>query len=255
MKKIIFAGGLLLTGIGIYFLAQSGTGRCFLLWAGGIIFVILLAVRLFMPALLAIPYSLLLAVFARSTPYMNAEEHSLEQIDKVQGLFSKRDGIPWKTFFLKAFGNWVPSNCEKVPVTAALLRDMPEVQTAMFSILEPGKHIPGHRGIFKGILRYHLALIVPEEGNCFLEVKGQKYYWKEGEQIIFDDTFYHEAWNKCKETRVVLFIDILRDKSLPRWLRPVNRGAMNFFSRIGRVKKAVANAERMGRAGQDLKLD
>ena len=32
----------------------------------------------------------------------------------------------------------------------------------MFSILEPGKHLPPHRGPYNGVLRLHLGLIVPE---------------------------------------------------------------------------------------------
>ena len=32
----------------------------------------------------------------------------------------------------------------------------------MFSILAPGKHIPPHDGPYKGVLRYHLGLVVPD---------------------------------------------------------------------------------------------
>ena len=36
------------------------------------------------------------------------------------------------------------------------------MKLAFFSILAPGKHIPEHRGSLKGVIRYHLALKVPE---------------------------------------------------------------------------------------------
>ncbi len=47
------------------------------------------------------------------------------------------------------------------PRTAALMREIPGMTTAMFSILSPRKHILDHRGPYKGVLRYHLGLIVP----------------------------------------------------------------------------------------------
>ena len=33
--------------------------------------------------------------------------------------------------------------------------------------------------------------------------------------MIFDDTFNHEVWNDTDETRVVLFVDVLRPLPLP----------------------------------------
>ncbi len=53
------------------------------------------------------------------------------------------------------------SACEMCPRTAALMREIPGMTTAMFSILSPRKHILDHRGPYKGVLRYHLGLIVP----------------------------------------------------------------------------------------------
>jgi ornithine lipid ester-linked acyl 2-hydroxylase len=252
--------------------AEIGMGLRIGLWIAGVLGILFLLVAVFATPLLAIPYSLFLAIFAESAPYMDPKVHfprshklkenwkqiraeleqlmagespvpTLEQVDQVQRLFSQRDGIPWRTFFLKAFDNWVPGNCKKTPFTYSLFKDLPEVTTIMFSIMEPGKHIPGHRGIFKGILRYHLGLVIPEEGACFLDVKGQKYYWKEGEDVMFDDTYYHEAWNNSAKTRVVLFVDVKRNQSLPHWLRSVNDRAIKFFSGIKRVKSATRNAE------------
>jgi aspartyl/asparaginyl beta-hydroxylase (cupin superfamily) len=36
------------------------------------------------------------------------------------------------------------------------------MKTAFFSILAPGKHLPAHRGPYKGVMRYHLGLLIPE---------------------------------------------------------------------------------------------
>jgi len=90
------------------------------------------------------------------------------------------------------------------------------MMTAMFSILSPGKHIPPHRGRFKGLLRCHLGLKVPEpKENCRLRVGDDIRHWEEGKAILFDDTFNHEVWNDTDGQRVVLFIDVIRPFSQP----------------------------------------
>ena len=40
-------------------------------------------------------------------------------------------------------------------------------------------------------------------------------HWEEGKSMIFDDTFNHEVWNDTDETRVVLFVDVLRPLPSP----------------------------------------
>ena len=88
--------------------------------------------------------------------------------------------------------------------------------TAMFSILSPRKHILDHRGPYKGVLRYHLGLIVPRDAEaCRIRVGEDVRHWEEGKSMIFDDTFNHEVWNDTDETRVVLFVDVLRPLPFP----------------------------------------
>jgi beta-hydroxylase len=40
-------------------------------------------------------------------------------------------------------------------------------------------------------------------------------HWEAGKSLIFDDTFNHEVWNDTDETRVVLFVDVLRPLPAP----------------------------------------
>ena len=81
----------------------------------------------------------------------------------------------------------------------------------MFSILSPHKHILPHCGPYKGVLRYHLGLIVPEDAeNCRIRVGDDIRHWEPGKPLIFDDVFNHEVWNDTDETRVVLFVDVER---------------------------------------------
>ena len=126
------------------------------------------------------------------------------------------DDDRWKTFFLYGFGFKAKLGVEMCPRTAALMEQIPGMKTAMFSILSPHKHILDHRGPYKGVLRYHLGLIVPHEKEaCRIRVGEDVRHWEEGKSMIFDDTFNHEVWNDSDETRVVLFVDVLRPLPFP----------------------------------------
>lgn len=122
----------------------------------------------------------------------------------------------WKAYWFAGYGVWDNSNCIRCPNTAAVLRAIPGLTTALFSILGPGKHLRPHRGLYRGVLRHHLALIVPEPASASgIKVDGEERHWTEGESMVFDDTYVHEAWNDTAEDRVVLFLDILRPLRFP----------------------------------------
>jgi ornithine lipid ester-linked acyl 2-hydroxylase len=122
----------------------------------------------------------------------------------------------WKTYMLYAFGNKSNKNCIRCPQTTRLIESIPGMKTAFFSILMPGKHIPEHRGPYKGLLRYHLALKVPEPVSaCGICVKDEVRHWQEGKSLVFDDTFRHSAWNDSNDIRVVLFLDFMRPLRYP----------------------------------------
>ena len=133
------------------------------------------------------------------------------------------DDDRWKTFFFYGYGFTAGKNVERCPETARLLREIPGMTTAMFSILSPRKHILDHRGPYKGVLRYHLGLLVPEPTDaCGIRVGGDVRHWAEGQSLVFDDTFEHEAWNDTDGVRVVLFVDVKRPLRGPaRWLNEV----------------------------------
>lgn len=140
---------------------------------------------------------------------------NFQDVSKAQKALT--EGDQWKTFFLTTFnGKKIEENCAQCPETARLLRHIPGVRQAMFSILAPGKHIPPHRGPYKGLLRYHLGLIIPgPEGGCRIRVGSDVRSWKEGKSMIFDDSNEHEVWNETDSYRVVLFVDFVRPTIFP----------------------------------------
>ena len=158
------------------------------------------------------------------------------------------EGDDWKTFFLYAYGHRIDANCRRCPVTDELLRTIPGMKTAMFSILAPRKRIPEHRGPYKGVLRYHLALAVPEDAaNCRIRVGSEIRTWAEGEALIFDDSHLHQVWNDTDEERVVLFVDFARPLPFP--LSLLNRLIIRRIAGTDFVTEAVERAKRGTQAG------
>ena len=165
---------------------------------------------------------------------------AFHEISKDQVKITNDDD--WKTYFFYAFGFRAEDNCHACPETARLIEGVPGLQTAFFSILSPGKHIPPHRGAFKGLLRYHLGLIVPEPNDNVRIRVGQKYgHWHEGESLIFDDTYQHEVWNDTQETRVVLFLDVMRPLRFP--VNLLNAAVIGLIKRSPFVKDGISNYE------------
>jgi len=151
-------------------------------------------------------------------------------------------GQNWKTFVLFGFGRRLEKNTVLTPVTADLLAKVPNIQTAMFSILAPGYHIPAHTGVTKGILRCHLGLIIPKDyEQCRIRVHDTITPWQEGEIFVFDDTFEHEVWNDTDEERVILLFDFDRPMGLRG--RLLNKGLMAAMKKTAFYKDPRKNLD------------
>ncbi len=143
---------------------------------------------------------------------------AFHQLSPDQKRISK--GRNWTTFPFYVLGQRLEENCEVCPQTAAALASVPDIQNAWFSILAPRYHIPPHRGPTRALVRVHLALRVPEQAeDCWIRVDDERYHWREGKVVLFDDTYEHEVLNDTDDTRVVLFIDVLRPMDrVGRWV-------------------------------------
>jgi len=144
---------------------------------------------------------------------------SFHQIASYERHLSSDDR--WKTYFFFGYGHKIPHAPELCPESARLIGQIPGMTTALFSVLSPGMRLPPHRGPYSGVLRYHLALKVPEPAEgCGLRVGADVRHWEEGRSLVFDDVFEHEAWNDTDGVRVVLFLDFKRP--LRGLARPLN---------------------------------
>lgn len=116
----------------------------------------------------------------------------------------------WRRFYLTWYGETIPSAASLCPKTVALLKATPGVNAAMFALVPLGGKLNPHRDPFAGSLRHHLGLVTPNSPDCHIYVDGEKYFWRDGEDILFDETYVHWAENKTDVARIILFCDIER---------------------------------------------
>lgn len=144
---------------------------------------------------------------APSLSTISPDHRSIAEVDK------------WRSFFLWGYGYRIDENADRCPATAALVERIPGLNSAFFSILAPGTHIPDHRGVTKGLVTCHLGLVVPRNGDVRMRVRDRIVRWAEGETLVFDDTYQHEVWNDTDGTRVVLLIQFERPLRNPgKWI-------------------------------------
>ena len=141
----------------------------------------------------------------------------------------------WKRFHLCWYGKEVPSAQAGCPKTVALLKSIPSVKAAMFASLPPGATLVRHRDPYAGSLRYHIGLTTPNDPKCFIDVDGERYFWKDGEAVMFDETYIHFAANETDQQRIILFCDVER---------PVHTKAVALFNRwFGRYVMSAASSQ------------
>jgi aspartate beta-hydroxylase len=154
-----------------------------------------------------------------------AEGLSLPQyheVDSGERAISNTTPKRWNVFLLECVGYKVELNRQRCPETCRALARVPNMVQAFFSILDPGKSVPEHEGPYLGYLRYHLGLRVPKNNPPKIVVNRQDYVWKEGEGVLFDDSWPHEVVNTSDEMRAVLIVDVRRPM-------PVTANAVNKF--------------------------
>lgn len=97
---------------------------------------------------------------------------------------------------------------------------------AFFSAASPGTHITQHNGPTGKKLRCHLPVLNVEGAR--MRVGDDVKYLKEGECILFDDSFNHEAWHDGEKTRINLIFDF--------WHPELSDQEVKFFSMLLKSK-------------------
>lgn len=148
----------------------------------------------------------------------------------------------WRSFFLWGYGYRIDDNAARCPVTSALVKQVPGLNSAFFSILAPGTHIPAHRGVSKGLITCHLGLVVPREGDVRMRIDRRVVRWCEGETLVFDDTYDHEVWNETAGTRVVLLIQFARPLRNPgKWIADLFLGMVRRSPFVQEARRNISD--------------
>ena len=146
------------------------------------------------------------------------EDFRLISQKKIGWKINKTPSGRWKIYKLCDQGKIVTKNSKRCAFTQELLRSLPlrmkkhVFGNAMFSVLKPGSCIEPHTGPCNYRLRCHLPLVVPP--GYKLQVGKDILEWKEGQVVIFDDSFVHEVWHEKGDEphsslgRAVLIFDI-----------------------------------------------
>ena len=170
-----------------------------------------------------------LSVLQENWPTIREEGLRLIELKKIKASEQNNDAgfnsffkTGWKRFYLKWYDASHPSAERLCPQTYALLQGIPTVKAAMFAELPPGAKLNPHRDPFAGSLRYHLGLATPNDDRCFIEVDGQRYSWRDGQGVIFDETYIHWAENASDSDRLILFCDVERPMRFG-WMQAINR--------------------------------
>jgi aspartate beta-hydroxylase len=114
----------------------------------------------------------------------------------------------WSVLYFYSRGRPVEETMRACPRTSKLLDVIPgagEAGHIYLSVLRGGTHIKRHFGPINTRLRCHLPFIVPEGAR--IRVGEEMHEWREGEFLVFDDSFDHEVWNDSDQERIVLIMD------------------------------------------------
>ena len=153
----------------------------------------------------------------------------------------------WKRFYLKWYGAPPPSARQLCPRTVELIESIPSVHGAMFALIEPRRQVGDHRDPFAGSIRYHLGLMTPNSDDCRIFIDGHRYAWRDGEDLVFDETYVHRFENLTDQPRIILFCDVERPIA-----NPVVRGLNRWVIRnvVGMTASKNVEGERVGLANR-----
>ncbi len=188
-----------------------------------------------------------LAVLQREWRTFRAEALALRDASRIKAADGYNDiGFNsffrkgWKRFYLKWYDRAHPSAVALCPRSLAILEGIPSIKAAMFAQLPPGGGLGLHRDPYAGSLRYHLGLVTPNDAGCAIVVDGERYAWRDGEAVMFDETYLHAAENTTTQDRIILFCDIERPMRY-RWAQAISKAVGGLLMRAAASPNEVGD--------------
>lgn len=121
----------------------------------------------------------------------------------------------WSKFYLTWYGYTHHSARALCPQTVEILKQIPGINGAMFSLLPARSILSRHMDPIAASLRLHLGLATPNNDACFIQVDNRTYSWRDGDILLFDETYLHHVRNDTDQDRLILMCDVRRPLTLP----------------------------------------
>ena len=150
----------------------------------------------------------------------------------------------WKNIYFFNFMWQYHSNCNKYPRTYTLLKSIPNLTFAEFTVLEPGCKVLPHIGETNTTIRGHLGISIPGKlPEAGIRVGNEERSWEEGKVVLFSDCHRHTVWNNTSGRRFVLVFDITRDEFIDKkyWVNAQSLSALTikFFDQKFNLSKHI----------------
>ncbi|MFD8368992.1 aspartyl/asparaginyl beta-hydroxylase domain-containing protein [Streptomyces hygroscopicus] len=128
-------------------------------------------------------------------------EHYLSTQSDWQALYLFRNGAP-----VAESAALVPTAYKTLTEHAISTGTLCPLLESHFSTLLPGAAVKPHCDLWNFTINLHLAVEIPN--GCGIRVADETRNWTEGECLLFDYSFEHEAWNKGRAPRTCLLVDL-----------------------------------------------
>jgi len=164
----------------------------------------------------------------------------------------------WLTLFLRVYG---VDTCfaKEFPETMKMVDESGmDAVTVMISRLAPWHKVDTHIGPSKIVLRYLQSIKIPDSGErCKIHVwdcdppencEPVEHVWTElGQELVFDDSFWHSSANPTGQERLVLFLDLKRPDMKGWRERLINNMVLGFIWAIPVPRKGeiISNAQKI----------
>ena len=108
------------------------------------------------------------------------------------------------------FFKWYGRDAEAPVAVPGFQREFKYVRTIGVSIFREHESTSRHFGPFRATIRLLYCLGEIKDENAYIRVGTTENHWNEKRLFIFDDTLLHQSFNETDESRVCLFVDLVR---------------------------------------------
>lgn len=145
----------------------------------------------------------------------------------------------WKNIYFFNFMWQYHKNCKRFPKTYSLLKSVPNLTFAEFTVLEPHSQVLPHIGETNTTIRGHLGISIPDKLPVMgIKVGDESRSWEDGKVVLFSDCHNHKVWNNSDKRRFVLVFDITRDEFASRlyWVNAQSLSALTIKYIVTKIK-------------------